>query len=124
MTEVAGWNQLIGAVDSGHLYLEPEVARRCAERCSEMVVKLKNMSLEAQGLAKLDGFGDQLPSGVALASKFERKATGGDYSLDQILNEHIGVIEQMRAVFEKIGAQYQVAEASNTQALSNVDVGF
>ncbi|SDE23239.1 hypothetical protein [Rhodococcus tukisamuensis] len=60
----------------------------------------------------MEGFGTLLPTGVTLAAKFSKKASGGDYSLDQALADHITVVEQMRELFEKIGAAYDAADRS------------
>ncbi|WFR71688.1 hypothetical protein P9209_23390 [Prescottella defluvii] len=70
-------------------------------------------------MAHVDGFG-QLPSGIALTAKFERKASGGEYSLDQALADHIAVVEQMRDVFLQIEARYTSAEEANTAAMTAV----
>ncbi|WP_235871137.1 hypothetical protein [Rhodococcus spongiicola] len=76
----------------------------------------------AKDLARIDGLG-HLPSGIALARKFEQKASGGDYALDQALGDHIATVEQMQAVFEKIAARFGAAEQGNAQALSGIDPG-
>lgn len=81
------------------------------------------MQARAKRLDKVDGLG-MLPSGVVLAAKFGRKASGGDYSLDQALADHIAEVEQMRDLFLKIGAQYQASEDVNQQAVTAVDGGF
>ncbi|CAM3064430.1 hypothetical protein RHDE110596_14955 [Prescottella defluvii] len=78
------------------------------------------MRLETQDLAKLEGFGDLLPSGIALTAKFERKAAGGEYSLDQALADHIAEVEQMRDVFLTIESRYAAAEDANVAALKTV----
>ncbi|MGF7122559.1 hypothetical protein [Rhodococcus sp. BE178] len=109
---------------SGELTLERGVAESCAGRCDDLIVQLQAVKDRAADLTTIDGFGDRLPSGVALAAKFGRKASGGDYSLDQALAEHIAEVEQMRDLFTKIGAQYQAAEDANQQSLTNVDAGF
>ncbi len=67
-------------------------------------------------LAVVEGFGDKLQSGIALATKFGRKASGGDYSLDTAIGDHITVVEQMRDVFLQIEARYAAAEEANAAA--------
>jgi len=62
-----------------------------------------------------------LPSGIALASKFGRKASGGEYSLDQALIDHIAEVEQMRDVFLAIENRYAAAEEANTAAAAAVE---
>lgn len=98
--------------------MERGVARRCAERCDEFMDQLKDVQSKARSLESVEGFGDRLPSGVALATKFERKATGGEYSLDQALADHIAEVEQMRDVFLAIENRYAAAEEANVAALS------
>ena len=116
------WGALEEQVDAGRLYLEPGIAEKCAQRCSELVAELDRIRRGATGLARIDGLG-HLPSGVALARKFEQKASGGEYPLDQAIADHITVVEQMQAVFEKIAANYAATEESNTQAVSAIDPG-
>ncbi|RVW08242.1 hypothetical protein EGT67_17725 [Prescottella agglutinans] len=118
--ESASWKQLGDAVGAGELYLEPGTARRCADRCDELVARLKDIHYESAWLAKVDGFGDQLPSGRALAAKFERKASGGEYSLDHAIADHIAVVEQMRDAFLQIEDRYNAAEEANTVATTAV----
>ncbi|MFD4181399.1 hypothetical protein [Rhodococcus sp. NPDC058514] len=120
MTE--SWARVGAAVDAGHVYLEQGVARRCAQRCAEFIVELKGMQLGARGLATIDGFGD-LPSGVALAAKFGKKAVGGDYSMDQALADHITVVQEMQQVFEKIDAAYSASDQSGAQRFGGVGHG-
>ncbi|WFR71690.1 hypothetical protein P9209_23400 [Prescottella defluvii] len=86
------------------------------------MARLKDLHYESAWLAKVDGFGDQLPSGIALAAKFERKASGGEYSLDQAIADHISTVEQMRNVFLQIEARYAAAEEAHTAATTAVGV--
>ncbi|RVW02113.1 hypothetical protein [Rhodococcus xishaensis] len=116
------WTELGELVDGGELYLEPGVAEKCAARCGQLREELMDLQRYAQGLARIDGLG-HLPSGIALARKFEQKASGGDYALDQALGDHIAVVEQMQAVFEKIAARFGAAEEANAQALGGIDAG-
>lgn len=118
MSEHTAWSQLGRAAASGDLVLHRGTAQRCADRCDDLISRLKDMRLESQGLTKIDGFGDLLHSGVVLAAKFERKASGGEYSLDRALTEHIEVVQQMRDVFLAIENRYAAAEEANTAALS------
>ncbi|MGO4203962.1 hypothetical protein AB4Z09_19850 [Rhodococcus sp. TAF43] len=121
--DLQGWTTLATAVGEGQLYLEPGVAKNCAQKCDELLARMNALRDSAVRLAKIDGLGT-LPSGVALAGKFERKASGGEYSLDRAIADHIVVVAQMRDLFTKIGAQYQAAEDANQQSLTNVDAGF
>ncbi|MGW9565187.1 hypothetical protein GS894_07045 [Rhodococcus hoagii] len=114
------WSQLSDAAGSGNLLLEPNVAARCAQRCGDLVDELKRLQVRAIRLHKVEGLG-HLPSGIALASKFGRKASGGEYSLDQALIDHIAEVEQMRDVFLAIENRYAAAEEVNTAATAAVE---
>lgn len=118
------WDLLAASADGGELSIDRDVARRCAGRCEQLISELRTVKDGARELSTIDGFGDQLPSGVALAAKFGRKASGGDYSLDRALADHIAEVEQMRDLFAKIGAQYQATEDANQQALTTAGGGF
>ncbi|MBM4588408.1 hypothetical protein A6I85_19015 [Prescottella equi] len=115
------WSGLANFAASGELALERGVAMKCASRCEELVSQLKAINDRVLALTTIDGFGDLLPSGVALAGKFERKASGGDYSLDRALADHITQVEQMRDVFLAIENRYAAAEEANTAAAAAVE---
>ncbi len=89
----------------------PRNVRPAARELNRELVTLQR---DAKRLARVDGLG-HLPSGTALARKFEQKASGGEYPLDQALADHITVVEEMQSVFEKIAANYATAEESNAQ---------
>jgi len=115
----SSWTHLVGAAASGELVLERGVARKCAQRCDDLIGELKFVQLGAKRLAKVDGFG-HLPSGIALTAKFESKASGGEYSMDRAIADHIVVVQQMRDVFLQIEARYAAAEEANTAATTAV----
>lgn len=115
------WEGLAESATAGELHLERGVAKQCAERCAEMAERLRWIRSDAEGLNKVTGFGDRLSSGIALATKFERKASGGDYSLDRALADHITQVEQMRDVFLAIENRYAAAEEANTAAVAAVE---
>ncbi|QCQ93141.1 hypothetical protein E7742_19230 [Rhodococcus sp. SGAir0479] len=116
------WGAVGELVETGDLSLERGIAEQCAQRCATFLDSLELLRTQALDLVRIDGLG-HLPSGVALARKFEQKASGGEYPLDQALADHIAVVEQMRAVFEKIAANYETTEQSNTHAISAIDPG-
>ncbi|MFE3289429.1 hypothetical protein [Rhodococcus sp. NPDC059234] len=74
------------------------------------MAELNGLRDRARELAKVEGFGSRLRSGIALATKFEKKATGGDYPLDRAIADHIEVVQQMQNVFEQIEGKYSSAE--------------
>lgn len=114
------WSGLTAAVEQGELGLEHGTASICARRCEELIDQLESIRDSARGLAKIDGFGS-LPSGMALASKFERKASGGDYPLDRAIGDHIRVVGEMRDMFRMIESRYTAAEEANTTAATTVE---
>ncbi|RVW08352.1 hypothetical protein EGT67_17735 [Prescottella agglutinans] len=113
------WSGLGVAAQSGNLVLERGTASRCATKCGELIDQLDGLRDSAVRLAKIDGFGS-LPSGLALAAKFERKASGGDYALDQAIADHIRTVAEIRDVFLQIEARYTEAEEANTAATTAV----
>lgn len=120
MNDKTVWSGLITAVDQGELELERGTASNCAQRCEALIDQLTRIVDGTRGLAKIDGLGS-LPSGLTLASKFERKASGGDYSLDRAIADHIRVVGEMRDVFLAIENRYAAAEEANTAAASAVE---
>ncbi|MCZ4558152.1 hypothetical protein O4215_21560 [Rhodococcus maanshanensis] len=126
MSEVqdSGWGAMGSAIDGGHLYLEPDVARRCAQRCSEFVAQLDEIKRGARALGKMDGFGDHLQSAVTLATKFEKKAVGGDYSLEQAIGDYIVEVQKMQQTFEKIAAMYAASDEAGAQGISSSGAGL
>ncbi|NKR43391.1 hypothetical protein GS503_21740 [Rhodococcus hoagii] len=117
---MSNWSGLIAAAGQGDLKLERGTASNCARACDRLIDQLTGVLDGTRGLAKIDGLGS-LPSGVTLASKFERKATGGDYSLDRAIADHIRVVGDMREVFQRIENRYAAAEEANTTAASAVE---
>lgn len=116
------WSALGARVDAGELRLEPGVAEKCAQRCAQLRAELEEIKWRSANLTRVDGFGP-LPSGIALARKFEQKASGGEYPLDQALAEHIAVVEQMQSVFEKIAQNFTATEESNAQQFTGIQHG-
>ncbi|MGW0177334.1 hypothetical protein ACWDUM_26230 [Rhodococcus sp. NPDC003322] len=117
------WAELGAQVESGGLYLEPGVASRCAQRCAEFVGQLDALRIVVRRLSRMDGFGT-FPSGIALAEKFGQKASGGSYSMDQALADHIVEVQRMQQLFEKIEAMYGAAEDSAVQGITSVGSGL
>ncbi|MFD4468312.1 hypothetical protein ACFWPA_08470 [Rhodococcus sp. NPDC058505] len=109
-------------MDEGRLSLERGVATNCARACAEFADELRALRERARQLGKIDGFGT-FPSGIALATKFSRKAVGGDYSMVQALTDHIAEVEAMREVFERIEARYAAAEQRGEERFAAIDPG-
>ncbi|MGW0042513.1 hypothetical protein [Rhodococcus sp. NPDC003348] len=117
------WGELATAVESGVLYLKPGAAARCAQHCREFEAVLKDIQKSVRYMSKVSGMGT-FPSGIALAEKFGLKASGGAYSMDQALADHIAEVQRMQQVFEKIEAMYGAAEESAVQGIVSAGAGF
>ncbi|WP_460973762.1 hypothetical protein [Prescottella soli] len=117
--ESSVWSGLRVAAQGGGLVLERGTASSCARKCEELIDQLNGLRDSATRLAKIDGFG-HLPSGLALTAKFERKASGGDYALDQAIADHIRTVAEMRDLFVEIEARYAAAEEANASAATAV----
>lgn len=112
----SNWSALAVAVDAGTLYLEPETAVRCAKHCETLLEVLRDLRSRATRLATVDGMG-AFPSGIALARKFGEKASGGAYSMDRALADHIAEVQRMQAVFEAIDARYRETDESAARTI-------
>lgn len=121
MNDNDGWTALAAHASSGELMLELGVAKACAERCNELLGVLDRMRVDARGLTTVEGFGDKLATGVALAAKFGRKASGGDYALDQAIMDHMKEVAKMRDVFLAIESRYATAEEANATAAPAIE---
>ncbi len=92
---------------------------KCAAACTRLVAELTQIRQQALSLGDFTGLGP-LPSGIALAAKFSRKAVGGPNSMVGVLTAHIAEVEAMRAVFEKIEARYAAAEQRSVDGFSAI----
>ena len=113
------WRSIADAVEGGQLHLDRGAAARCAQHCSDLVTRLAGIRDRAGQLGEVQGFGP-LPSGIALAAKFSRKAVGGPNSMVGVLTAHIAEVEAMRAVFEKIEARYAAAEQRSVDGFAAI----
>lgn len=117
------WADLARSVDAAQLFLDRGSAQKCAQHCAAFVEELKQIQIRARRLSRVEGMGT-FPSGIALAQKFSLKASGGTYSMDQALADHIAEVQRMQQVFEKIEAMYGTAEESAVQGITSVGAGF
>lgn len=115
------WKQLSGSVDAGELWLEPGVAKQCADRCERHIEELTHLLDQADHLGHTDGYGD-LASAVQLGAKFKQFAVGGGpyYDLKQFLGDRIAVAQQMRDTFLGIHRRYEQAESVNADGVRTV----
>lgn len=119
MTEWSEWESMVADVEAGNLTMESGRAARCAAHCSTLVERLAVLRERAYGLGRVDGLGP-LPSGIALAAKFSRKAVGGPNSMVDVLTAHIAEVEAMREVFVKIEARYLAAEQRSVDGFAAI----
>ncbi|MFR9751222.1 hypothetical protein ACL02S_09310 [Nocardia sp. 004] len=103
------WKQLAGQARAGELYLDDErAAYLCAEACEKRITELFRLLEAAQRTKNVGGFGD-FKMADALAKKFLKQATGEDNSIENVLREHIEVVQNMREVmaisFKRITGQ-------------------
>lgn len=92
------WRDMNAEADAGTLTVPEHVAKQCDAACVEYQKKLSDMIDKAKLMAQVQSFGD-LPSAQALGMKFSLKASGKPDSLDEILKQHIAIIESLRTFF-------------------------
>ncbi|MEV6258193.1 hypothetical protein AB0L97_33555 [Nocardia sp. NPDC051911] len=94
----ATWRVLAGQARAGELYLDAEnAAYLCAKACDERLADLGRLLFSAQGAQNVSGFGD-FTMAEGLAKKFLKQASGEPHSIDQVLQEHIETVKNMREV--------------------------
>jgi hypothetical protein len=107
-----------GGSRGDHVYLTSESAASCALACDKYVEGLRLLAMNSQKMVRKESFGT-LPSGQALGKKFFDLAAGGNQSFEQVIQQHIDVIQRLREAFVKAGEGYQATEDSNTALLSS-----
>lgn len=100
------------------LQLSPDSAKTCADACDHYLGELDRIRRSSRDLVKVESFGT-LPSGQALGKKFFDLAAGGNQSFEQVIQQHIDVIQRLREAFVKAGEGYQATEDGNTALLSS-----
>lgn len=113
------WATMASEADQGNLYLSPEAARKCDQVCEDFLSKLRDHKINAGTLAEVIGFGS-LPSGVALAERFSKKAVDADgtNNLVDVLQSHIDVVMAMQAVFRKFFTATADTDRENASGIS------
>ncbi|MGA9870570.1 MAG: hypothetical protein WBQ44_05425 [Rhodococcus sp. (in: high G+C Gram-positive bacteria)] len=94
------WQSLAVAADQGQLVLEPGVAEACRTACDDYIAQLREHQSKAVQLGDISGWGD-FESGKQLQTIFSKKAIGGPNNMVDVLESHIHVVLEMRAVFAK-----------------------
>ncbi|GGF98397.1 hypothetical protein GCM10007304_10520 [Rhodococcoides trifolii] len=104
--------------DRDQVSLSEEATAQCVAACDQYVTGLQSIADATRYMVKAESFGT-LPSGQALGKKFFDLASGSNQSFEQVIQQHIDVIQRLREVFVQAGAGYQAAEDSNTALLEN-----
>ena len=113
------WKALALAADRGDLLLDQNAARKCSDACESYLEKLARRQKETEGLAKLSGWGD-FTAGQQLMGIYASKASGGENSMVDVLQSHIDVVTEMKAVFDKFFTVTDDNEHQNASAIGSV----
>ncbi|MBF6228204.1 hypothetical protein IU470_24240 [Nocardia abscessus] len=103
------WRQLAEKARAGELYLDDaNAASLCVTACDQRLDSLLKLLAVARNAQNVTGFGD-FAMAADLVKKFSKQATGEDHSIDQVINEHIETVKNMREVmaisFKRITGQ-------------------
>ncbi|WP_406281643.1 hypothetical protein OH799_17380 [Nocardia sp. NBC_00881] len=92
------WGRLASRARSEELYLDDEnAAYQCAKACDDRIADLQAIRRFTAVTQNVSGFGD-FKMADNLIKKFLKQATGEDHSIDQVINEHIETVKNMREV--------------------------
>ncbi|MEU4342957.1 hypothetical protein AB0H00_17050 [Nocardia sp. NPDC023852] len=92
------WSRFTSQARAGELYLDDEnAAYHCALACDQRIADLEAMRRLTRRTQNVSGFGD-FKMADGLVKKFLKQATGEDHSIDQVINEHIETVKNMREV--------------------------
>ncbi|MEU6561748.1 hypothetical protein [Nocardia nova] len=96
--QLAAWQQFANQARSGELYLDDEAAaRECLAACDKRLQDLAATKNLVTLTERVSGFGD-FDMGHALEGGFLKQATGEPNSIDQVIQDHIDVVKNMREV--------------------------
>ncbi|MGK8489860.1 hypothetical protein [Nocardia asiatica] len=103
------WRRLVDEARAGELYLDDaNAASLCVTACDQRLDSLLKLLAVARNAQNVTGFGD-FAMAADLVKKFSKQATGEDHSIDQVINEHIETVKNMREVmaisFKRITGQ-------------------
>lgn len=113
---IAHWQELNTQADAGTITIPADVAKQCDAACVTYIAHLKQMKRDTRGLTEVKSWGD-LKSAQDLQARFGRLASGTDWSLDVILQQHIDVIESMRMLFRRY---FDETADTDAQTSSNI----
>ena len=97
-------SELAAAVESGQLWMEPDVAERAAARCEQAVDELHAWLDDTRALTERRKFGAN-EDGEAAASRFSQAG-----------QEYVGVMTNARNVFQRMADTYRAAGRAAAQA--------
>ncbi|MET9030224.1 hypothetical protein ABZW96_32035 [Nocardia sp. NPDC004168] len=96
--DAALWSRLVDQARGGELYLDDEnAAYACAKACDQRITELQEFIRLARATQNVSGFGD-FNMADGLTKKFLKQAIGEPHSIDQVLQEHIETVKNMREV--------------------------
>ncbi|MGK8509866.1 hypothetical protein ACRS5S_18075 [Nocardia asiatica] len=103
------WSRLADQARGGELYLDDEnAAYYCAKACDQRISDLQEFVRLARATQNVSGFGD-FDMADDLTKKFLKQSTGEPHSIDQVINEHVETVKNMREVmaisFKRITGQ-------------------
>ncbi|HEY5855468.1 MAG TPA: hypothetical protein VIW24_15820 [Aldersonia sp.] len=94
--------------DSGDLRLADDVASACVNACDAMVDELRLLKRRSRNMSTRSAYGI-LASAQQLGLKFEAKAIGPG-GFQDVVQQHIDTVTQLRDLFEKAGRAYRDAD--------------
>jgi len=99
---------LTSLADSGDLRLADDVASACAHACTTLIEELRSLKRRSRNMSTRTAYGI-LASAQQLGAKFEAKAIGPG-GFEDVLQQHIDTVTQLRDLFEKAGRAYRDAD--------------
>ncbi len=115
---VTHWRAVADEADRGNLFLDELAARQCSLACDNYIRRLRDRQDQAKELAKLSGWGD-FSAGRQLSDFYARRAVGGENSMVNVLQSHIDVVTEMKAVFDKFFTVTGDNEQQNASAIGS-----
>lgn len=119
------FNQMTDAVNSAsgseELKLEPDAAALAAQACAQLLSSLHDATQQVRRVESVDGIGFFETDTTLKAQRLDKKGTGTDDSLDQILNRHKELVTKLRDLYIKAGSAYQDTEFEGKKKFDHVD---
>lgn len=115
---MTAWQALAAAADQGQLYLDANAAANCSLACDTYIEQLLGHKRQAMRLTDVDGWGE-FEAGRDLRRIFREKSYGGNNSMVDVLQSHIDVVEEMKAVFAKFFVATKNVDQANAADLGS-----